>query len=78
MDEFGMGSFNLHSAAGHVVVPTVADHTGAAKSETPALRVSGGSSGGSAAAVASPLHGWLALLYLFGSGWQGETTHARA
>jgi aspartyl-tRNA(Asn)/glutamyl-tRNA(Gln) amidotransferase subunit A len=43
MDEFGMGSFNQRSAAGPVLM---------ANDATGAVHVSGGSSGGSAAAVA--------------------------
>ncbi len=45
MDEFGMGSFSIHSAAGPVRNPVGAIDGGAL--------VSGGSSGGSAVAVAT-------------------------
>lgn len=45
LDEFGMGTFNLHSAAGPVLHPGAHEGGGA--------RVAGGSSGGAAAAVAA-------------------------
>eukprot|EP00041_Stephanoeca_diplocostata_P033589 m.1114893 g.1114893 ORF g.1114893 m.1114893 type:complete len:502 (-) comp24368_c0_seq28:3753-5258(-) len=50
LDEFGMGSFNLHSIAGHVSNPYPIS-SGIHDATSP--RVSGGSSGGSAVAVAS-------------------------
>eukprot|EP00741_Cyanophora_paradoxa_P016529 tig00020927_g15960.t1 len=47
MDEFGMGSFNMHSVHGPCYSPL------APRGEKPGTRLAGGSSGGSAAAVAA-------------------------
>ena len=57
MDEFGMGSANAHSAFGAAVNPWtrkyVTDETDETVSKKQTMRVPGGSSGGSAVAVAS-------------------------